>query len=142
MGRSYWYECSKCGYRAKVSGKADGGVHLHVQTILCRDCKQLYDAVIRLKVADLVALPLNNSVAGLNVSRLRNQPSRLISPPSFAGALNRLPFQKAPRYRWQTFRLQCPATAWHQVRSWNEPDACPKCGVLLEKCGLPFCIWD
>jgi hypothetical protein len=52
MGRSYWFECPKCGYRAKVSGRADRGLTLFVQTILCSDCRQLYDAVTRLRVAD------------------------------------------------------------------------------------------
>ena len=23
MGRSYWFECSRCGYRAKASGRLD-----------------------------------------------------------------------------------------------------------------------
>ena len=52
MGRSYWFECPKCGYRAKVSGRADRGLSFFVQTILCRDCRELYDAVIRLRVPD------------------------------------------------------------------------------------------
>ena len=52
MGRSYWFECPKCGYRAKVSGRADQGLTFFVQTILCCDCRELYDAVTRLKVPD------------------------------------------------------------------------------------------
>ena len=52
MGRSYWFECPKCGYRAKVSGRADRGLSFFVQTILCRDCRELYDAVTRLRVPD------------------------------------------------------------------------------------------
>ena len=52
MGRSYWFERSRCGYRAKVSGRADRGLHCVVQTILCRDCKELYDAVIRLRISE------------------------------------------------------------------------------------------
>jgi hypothetical protein len=30
MGRSYWFECPKCGYRAKVSGRADRGLSFFV----------------------------------------------------------------------------------------------------------------
>ena len=52
MGRSYWFECPKCGYRARVSGRADQGLSFVVQTILCCDCRELYDAVTRLKVPD------------------------------------------------------------------------------------------
>jgi transcription elongation factor Elf1 len=51
MGRSYWFECARCGYRAKVSGRVDRGFNFFVQTIVCRDCKELYDAVTRIKVA-------------------------------------------------------------------------------------------
>jgi hypothetical protein len=50
MGRSFWFECSRCGYRATVSGGADRGRDLFVQTISCRDCRKLYDAVTRLRI--------------------------------------------------------------------------------------------
>ena len=35
----------------KSSGRADRGLSFFVQTILCRDCRELYDAVTRLRVA-------------------------------------------------------------------------------------------
>src|ERR1700674_5874389 len=52
MGRSYWFECPRCGYRAKVSGRADRGFNFSVQSIVCRDCKELYDAVTRARIPD------------------------------------------------------------------------------------------
>ena len=58
MGRSYWFECVKCGYRAKVSGRADRGLNFFVQTILCRDCRELYDAITRVKIPDEFGLSL------------------------------------------------------------------------------------
>ncbi len=45
MGRSYWFECPKCGYRAQVSGRSDRGFTFCVQTVACRDCRELFDAV-------------------------------------------------------------------------------------------------
>src|SRR5215831_14184587 len=60
VGRSYWFECSKCGYRTKVAGRADRGLSFFVQTIVCRDCKELYDAVSRVKVPDESGLRLRN----------------------------------------------------------------------------------
>lgn len=140
MGRSYWYECDRCGYRAKVSGGPDRGRDFFVQTIACRDCKELYDAVTRLRVAD---------ESRLNYARpLTQQPKRLVpgaaqqTPPTFQAALNRLPFSGVRHFRWVKFRLQCPVTPHHRVQSWNAPNQCPRCGLYLEKNALPYRIWD
>lgn len=140
MGRSYWYECSKCSYRANVSGRADRGVHAQVQTITCRDCRQLFDAVVQLKIPHtLGGLGMNSDglLPSLRNTRVSPRPA-----PSFMAAINRLAYQNAPRYRWETFRLQCPVNPSHRIRVWNEPDACPKCGVLLEKSSRPYRLWD
>src|SRR5207248_3422048 len=100
MGRSYWFECSKCGYRAKVSGGADRGLHFFVQTIACRDCKQLYDAVTRLRVPDESAFGLGVSTSGW---RRRGQTVQRVSfPPDFQAVLNRLPYRGVRRLKWLT----------------------------------------
>ena len=52
MGRSYWFECVRCGYRAKVSGGSDRGLNVFVQTVVCRECKELFDAVTKLRLPD------------------------------------------------------------------------------------------
>ena len=49
MGRTYSFECSRCGYRVRVAGGADEGEHFAVQTIACADCKELHDVVTRFK---------------------------------------------------------------------------------------------
>jgi hypothetical protein len=51
MGRTYLFECPKCEYSARVSGREDRGFTVCVQTIVCRDCRRLYDAVVRLRVS-------------------------------------------------------------------------------------------
>jgi hypothetical protein len=140
MGRSYWFECPKCGYRAKVSGRADRGVSFCVQTILCRDCKELYDAVTRLKVPEESSL-LGNSGA-LHKAKFSRARRNIHPPPTFQSALSRLPLAGVKRTGWLPFKLQCPVSALHRVRSWNDPDQCPKCGVFLEKGGLPYRLWD
>ena len=140
MGRSYWFECPKCGYRAKVSGRADRGLNFVVQTILCRDCKQLYDAVTRLRVP---AKPDGlRSFAGWRLARMLDATPSVSSPPGFQSVLNRLPQTGVKRFRWLAFNLQCPVSALHRVRSWSDPDRCPKCGVYLEKGALPYRLWD
>src|SRR5438105_15903009 len=87
MGRSYWFECAKCGYRAKVSGHGDRGLPVFVQTISCRDCKELYDAVVRARIAKALGGDGANSVRshpGLLTSASRSQ------VPSFQSASTRL----------------------------------------------------
>jgi predicted RNA-binding Zn-ribbon protein involved in translation (DUF1610 family) len=140
MGRSYWFECPKCGYRAKASGRADRGLSFFVQTILCRDCKELHDAVTRLRVPD--EPPGWGNFGGLRKTRFLKAYPRITAPPSFQATLNRLPQTGVKRFKWLAFKLQCPVSAAHRVRSWNEPDHCPKCGVFLEKSALPYRLWD
>ena len=140
MGRSFWFECPKCSYRAKVSGRADRGLTFFVQTILCRDCRQLYDAVTRLRVPAEI-----NGLGSLARWRLVRSPApgrSISSPPGFQSVLDRLPQTGVKRFRWLPFKIQCPVSALHRVRNWNDPDRCPKCGVYLEKSALPYRLWD
>jgi len=139
MGRSYWFECPKCGYRAKVSGGADRGLTFLVQTIICHECRELYDAITRLKVRD-DELRLKGLV-GSRWARLASQRS-FSAPPAFQAVLNRLTLAGVKRFKWISFQLQCPISAIHRVRSWSDPDKCPKCGVFLEKSALPYRLWD
>ena len=142
MGRSYLYECPKCGYRAKISGKADRGVRFMVRTMLCRDCKELYDVVTRLRVPDEAARlgqPQFPRQRRLGQRRMRAFSGR---PPSFLSVLNQLPAAGAKTYTWIQFTPQCPVSAAHRVQEWSDPGKCPKCGVYLERGGLPYRIWD
>lgn len=120
MGRMYFFECSECGYRARVSGGADRGEHITVQTISCANCKALYDAVIEFEA-----------------SRNGNDPK---TAPSFAVLSNRLPPRGARK--WIKLKLACPVLPSHYVRVWKQPDKCPKCGMFLGSSGKPFRIWD
>ena len=142
MGRSYWFECVRCGYRAKVSGGSDRGLNVFVQTLVCRECKELFDAVTKLRLPDEARGALRNDGPGLHrlkpLGRLR-APNR---PPSFQAALNRLTYVGVSQFRWVQFSLQCPVSSIHRVRSWNAPDKCPRCGLYMEKNALPYRIWD
>lgn len=136
MGKSYWFECEKCGYRAKVAGRPDEGLHVAVQTILCKDCKELYDAVTRIRVMDGSRMALQGMLATAPFS---NETKRA---PSFNWALNRLRYAGEKISDWLKFPLQCPVAAFHKVRAWNDPDRCPRCGAHLERSALAFRIWD
>ena len=123
MGRTYLFECFRCGYRARVSGGVGTGLHFAVQTIVCADCKELYDAVTEFKTTAATAADGNIKTA-----------------PGFAAVLNRLPPRGArPRLK---FKPACPVSPKHRVRAWTRPDKCPKCGMFMEQNGLPFRLWD
>ena len=140
MGRSYWFECLKCGYRARVSGRPDRGRDFFTETVLCRECNELYDAVTRVRIPDenTALQPWTGwrRAKASQLSRIGN------TPPTFQSVLNRLPYAGVKRFRWLEFKLQCPVSGWHRVRAWNEPDKCPRCGLHLERTALPYRIWD
>jgi hypothetical protein len=140
MGRTYLFDCSRCGYRAKVSGRADHGFTACVQTIVCLDCKKLYDAVTRAKRPLSNGAPLQKQLKAASW-KLSNRSSS-DSPPTFGSAVNRLAFTGGQRHRWVDYPLRCPVAAWHRVQEWNEPDKCPKCGTYLERHALAYRIWD
>ncbi len=142
MGRSYWFECGKCGYRAKVSGRADQGLNFFVQTILCRDCKELFDAVTRVRVVEETEVLRQHRPSAWRLPKAWRQARITSRPPSFQAVLNRLPLKGSQRFRWLQFKLQCPVSPFHRVQSWNAPDKCPKCGLYLEKNALPYRIWE
>lgn len=137
MGRTYLFECSRCGYRAKVSGGADHGFHFAVQTIFCCECKELYDAVTGLK-APFTPVLLRWKLKASRLDAAKVPPK----PPSFQAALNRLIFPGAKRYRWLHFKAVCPVAAHHRVKAWQQPGQCPKCGYFLEFNAVPFRRWD
>jgi len=122
MGQTHLFECSKCGYTARVAGGTEEGEHFTVQTIACADCKALYDAVVQAKTS----LPQ------------RSHPSK--NAPKFATVLNRLPPRGA--HPWLKFKPACPVSARHRIRGWKPPDKCPKCGSFLEQSAVSFRVWD
>jgi hypothetical protein len=142
MGRSYWFDCPKCGYQAKVSGRADRGVGFAVQTVSCRDCKCLYDAVTAVKVPDITeprSLPRREP--GLPSNLLGAQRTASV-PPTLASVANRLYYFGAKEFKWIKYKLQCPASPAHRVQVWNDPGKCPHCGTYLDRAALPFRLWD
>jgi hypothetical protein len=111
-------------------------MNVWVQTIICRECKQLYDAVTRMKVVDpLTPLRLQPwRPLGSHLSRAR--------PSAFSQVLQRLPTPATSRWRWIAYKIQCPVSAIHKVEVWNDPGRCPRCALHIEKNVLPFRVWD
>jgi hypothetical protein len=142
MGRSYWFECAKCGYRARISGRADRGLNFFVQTIVCRDCKELYDAVTRIRIPDSKPAKLTGLWGKWQHSGFLDRQSIPEKPPSFNSALNRLQYIGVQCFKWVHFKAQCPVASHHRVQNWNEPNKCPRCGSYLEKAAVPYRLWD
>jgi hypothetical protein len=141
MGRTYCFECVRCGYRAKVSGGADRGFNLLVQTIFCRNCRALSDAVTAMKVLARYAMDRSARSSGMRLSKAVTRPAPVV-PPRFSEAVNRLLYTGGLEREWLHFKLQCPVSPLHKIEPWKEPGKCPRCGLLLEKNTLPFRIWD
>lgn len=139
MGRTYLFECAKCGYRAKVAGGVARGFHLAVQTIACLDCRELHDVVTELKVPEL---PAAKRTLGKLTPSLGDAGSAMAVAPSFPAALNRLRPAGGRRFGWVLFKAVCPVSTFHRIREWNQPGRCPRCGVFLEGGAIPFKIWD
>src|SRR5438874_1728529 len=104
MGRTYFFECSRCGFRAKVSGREDTGFNFSVQTIVCRDCKNLYDAVVRLKTSEPSVADVRKNAPGFRNGGLVRRQRRPETPPPFDAVSNRLLFSAAKQFRWVDFK--------------------------------------
>src|SRR5205085_6419444 len=102
MGSTYLFECLKCGYESKVAGGIAEGADILVETIQCDECKDLFDAVVALRVPET------------EVPRT--------AAPLFADVFNRLSI--TVRSRWEHYSLACPVAAEHPIRVWKYPDKC------------------
>ena len=142
MGKTYWFDCSKCGYRAKVSGCADRGVSFCVQTIYCRDCNELLDAITRVKVPDDTRARLLDRPFSWLRRKMAGSPQKTNVAPSFDTVLNRLAATGVRHFKWLRFKPQCPISSFHKVEPWTDPGKCPKCGAYLDRGALPYRIWD
>jgi len=146
MGRTFHFDCPSCHYRARVAGGADAGVNCAVRTIVCLDCRQLFDVFIRLRRrADG-----RKSPAGRRVRPGRNPfPAAVIIPPlclvdNVWSVFQPKPGPRRPRmkWRWEEVKPVCPVAGSHRIKIWNAPGRCPRCGNLLEKTLFPYRWWD
>jgi hypothetical protein len=128
----------------KVSGRADRGVNVFVETIHCRDCKELHDAVTRIRIPDEIQDRVRTSfcAGGLLRPKLAGWAWAANGPPSFLAALGRLSYTGSTRFKWLDFKLQCPVSPSHSVQRWSEPGKCPRCGIFLDKNAVPYRIWE
>jgi hypothetical protein len=125
VGKTYLFECPLCQYRVKVCGGAASGRHCEVQTVSCRDCRELRDVFTR--VRRRVGAREDGKFPGFFRPEI---------PPSV------LNDEKLGKLVWKDFEPMCPVDEKHVVESWCDPGRCPRCGSYLEKNGFPFRVWD
>jgi hypothetical protein len=135
MGRSFRFECPKCNYHTTVSGGEDDGMDCSVRTAVCRDCRRVFDAVVRLRILEKPGAPAEPGTEPAPPAPLPD------SPPAFERLIHLLPLPRANGFRWAVFPLRCPRGATHEVEPWNDPGKCPVCKTFLEKAGTPFRFW-
>ena len=122
MGKTYLFECGLCHYRVKVSGGMDAGVDCELQTVACRDCKELFDVYTKVR-------RLSSPVGKFKTVNPEIPPAALAGSP-------------ARKKDWEQKPLACPRQGKHRVEPWREPGRCPRCGNFLEKNGMAFRVWD
>jgi Zn finger protein HypA/HybF involved in hydrogenase expression len=121
MGRTYQFECPLCHYTAKVAGGAADGLHCDVQTIICRDCRELFDVTTRIR--------RKPAPGKFKIDRPEIPP--LVVREFFRGAT-----------KWESVKPACPVSGSHFVEPWQHPGRCPRCGSFLEPNGFPVRVWD
>jgi len=122
MGKTYLFECGLCHYRVKISGGVDAGLDCDVQTVVCRDCKELFDAFTRVRRQSSPVGKFREAYPEIPPAALAGSPAR--------------------ERDWQKPALACPLNPKHVVEAWKDPGRCPRCGNFLEKSGMPFRAWD
>ena len=132
VGKTYIFECPLCQYQAKISGGADAGLHCEIQTVSCRDCRQLFDVYLKVR-----------RPAGAGAKIKFPGFFRPEIPPVVLRESTSRPAAGPPaKLVWQKFVAQCPVEPKHLVTPWNDPGRCPRCGCFMEKGGFPFRSWD
>jgi hypothetical protein len=147
MGRTFQFECPQCQYQARVGGGADAGINCSVQTIVCLDCRRLFDVFTRFRLREGEDEPAPAEVKTRS-SRIRLPdevnipPFWLVKNPWNVFAPGRRSSDPPRQQHWAAVKPVCPVAASHQIEIWNAPGRCPRCGNYLEKNGLPYRLWE
>ena len=132
VGKTYQFECPLCQYQAKISGGADGGVNCEIQTVICRDCRQLYDVYLKVQkregASEIVKFPgfFRPEIPPVLLRESTSRPSSV----------------KPAKLLWHEYLPMCPVDPKHPVEAWKDPGRCPKCGCFMDKGEFPFRAWD
>jgi hypothetical protein len=136
MGRSYIYECQKCGYRAIVSGRSERGVNFAVTTIQCFDCKELRDAVTAVRLSESEIQAKDNPSRPIKGRMLREN-WNLKVPPTADAVFNRLLVRGGGKYRWVRYDPRCSVPQSTASSHGQTLDFVPSAGSTWRKVRCP-----
>jgi len=148
MGRTYHFDCPHCQYRAHVAGGADTGANCAVQTVVCLDCRRLFDVFTRLRLRGSEEEPpaasakKTKSGRGLLPTGVMIPPFWLVDNPWSVFSPGRRSSAPPRQRHWAELKPVCPVAGFHRIKIWNAPGRCPRCGNYIEKNGFPFRLWD
>ncbi len=140
MGKTYHFECPHCHYRSRISGGVDEGATCSVQTIVCRDCRELFDVFTRVRRRQQ---PMTTRRTLMN-SEIVIPPALLVEQPvrEFSEKTEKSPtITPTPTY-WEDQELFCPIAKSHRIEPWRDPGRCPRCVNFMEKNGFPWKLWE
>src|ERR1700733_10263893 len=116
MGRTFHFECPHCQYRARVSGGADAGVNCAVQTIFCRDCRELFEVFTRVRKRETAENSAKNSrPRNLLPQRANIPPAMLIENPWPEFQPSRPRISTRPTFL-ENPKIACPISKFHRVQ--------------------------
>jgi hypothetical protein len=133
VGKTFLFECPQCQLRANVSGGADGGLNCDVQTVICRECRKLFDVFTRVRRAT------GRTEFARNFPAFTGQE---IPPVILRESLFASKRADRRRFEWHRIKLSCPVSAKHFVEPWKNPGRCPRCHAFMEQQGLALRVWE
>lgn len=138
MGKTFHFDCPHCHYQTRVSGGADEGVSCRVQTVVCLDCRELFDVFTRVRQRQHPVLTQRT----LMNSEIIIPPALLVEQPVREFSVSPVPRSAPTPTFWAELKMVCPIVKTHRIEPWRDPGRCPRCGNFIEKNGFPWKIWD
>lgn len=154
MGRLYRFDCPRCGFTARAGAGTIQNSGFSTATIVCKDCKEIYDVVSALRLAPSMVNSARKSFGRqrivLSAERLLQIEDKVNLPPSMLPhsrklilqQLNPTPLARFLAQRWFQVKLLCPVNPRHRIQPWKTPARCPNCEDYLDTTLLPYRVWD
>lgn len=155
MGRAYRFDCLRCNYSARVCAGEARHSGFATRTIICLDCREVYDVVSALRLETRWIIwrgrhRIGGAPLALSAEQIRRIEDRLNLPRELLPQARRLelhpisasPMDRGAPRRWVKIKPICPVNSKHRIRSWSEPVKCPRCHAPLERSPYPFRVWE
>ena len=112
-----------------------------IQTIVCHNCRELYDAFTRVRKR-APNFAESKRLKKLFPGHITIPPMLLIQQVNREYSAEPRPRTPPPAMVWEKVKPTCPVSTLHDIEPWKDPGRCPRCGNFMEKNGYPFRLWD